>query len=121
MTDSTADVSNLKKTFSLEEKQELCQEWQKTNLSRSQFIRQNNLPKAFHTWCNKFLGQQLAPTENAAWLPIVAKAKRKTLMSETAQLELKISCAGMLISLSIPNSQATNFIKEIANAGPAIR
>ena len=41
--------------LSLEEKKKLCDEWQKSGLSRSAFMRERNLPPVFNHWCNKFL------------------------------------------------------------------
>ena len=45
-------------TLNLKEKLTLCNTWQKSGLSRSEFIRRNNLPKSFHYWCNKLLPQK---------------------------------------------------------------
>jgi len=47
-------------TLNLTEKLALCEAWKKSNLSRSEFIRQHNLPQSFHYWCNKLLTNNFA-------------------------------------------------------------
>lgn len=41
--------------LSTDEKKKLCEDWQKTGLSKSAFMREHNLPPVFNHWCNKFL------------------------------------------------------------------
>ena len=55
MTEIKQSLKSLATQFTLEERKKLCNTWVKTNLSKSEFIRQNNLPYSFFAWCKKLL------------------------------------------------------------------
>jgi len=126
MTDSILTYSNPKSKFTLEQKKKLCADWAKTNLSRSEFIRQNNLPKTFHLWCNDLLppGHKQKKRDVNKWIQVIPKIKPDKLdqqQSDLSKVEVKIVCNDFQMSLSVPTNKVGTFIKELFNASTVIR
>jgi hypothetical protein len=120
----------------LEDRIKFCKAWQKTTLSKSEFIRQHNLPSTFHTWCNKLLGgtksanaQQIsaATQPDESWAQIipnnVSSNYRPSLQSGAPQAptEFKLICNDINFSFCMPIEQIVNFIKGLCHATTAIR
>ncbi len=129
-------AKNLTTPVSLEDRIKFCKAWQKTNLSRSEFMRQHNLPSTFHSWCNKLLNSA-KPTNTAkasstalteeTWMQIIpnnaSSDYRPHLQSSTQQLptEFKLICNDIRFSFCMPMDQIVNLIKELCDATTTIR
>lgn len=128
-------VTSAGKKFSLEDKIRLCKAWNKTKLSRSAFMREHDLPKTFHNWCNKFL-TTLKPIKNKnktgskitkQWIPIISKPDNNNTHTEEKQeeqarnLKLYFKLAEVELTCCMSIEQAIVFIKELSHATTVIR
>ncbi len=128
---STLESEKLAAKFTLEERQKFCNAWSKTNISRSEFIRRNKLPKSFHYWCNQLLTTQpqiqekCVTTDNDAWLQILPKNGLSNTLERPQTtveiIDLKLKCNNLEINFKIPHNQVITFIKELSNATAVIR
>jgi len=113
--------------LSLEEKKKLCEEWQKSGLSRSAFMRERNLPPVFNHWCNKLLpksspvkiasaGPVIEP--NSDWLEIkpTNSASLKQKLSDPQLMEFVLTCHDLQLNFCMPMAQVINFVKELHHA-----
>jgi len=122
--------------FSLEEKKKFCEDWRKTNLSRSEFIRRNNLPSTFHGWCNKLLENPLpvktskaSPImqDNDKWLQLTPGNSSNNPQSQQKQVksqdstEFKLICNDIRLIFCMPMDQIILFTKELYHATTTIR
>lgn len=131
MTEIKQSLKSLATQFTLEERKKLCNTWVKTNLSKSEFIRQNNLPYSFFAWCKKLLintpltTAKSSTSDGDAWVQILPKnTATNNIYQPRAALELvelKLSCNNLKVKFSIPSDQVITFIKEISNAATVIR
>lgn len=117
------------KPYTLEEKKKLCAAWQKTKLSKSQFIKQNSLPSSFFEWCNTLLPSVVADNASISqlennWLQVVQSnvqsAQCKNIPSFNA-IELKLTCNAMVLNFCMPIDTLISFIKELGHATAVIR
>ncbi len=120
----TANPSNkANKQFTLAEQQAICEAWTKTGLSKSAFIRNNNLPWSFFTWCNKLLPNS-NDQANKDFVQIIPKEKNSVLNAPVQpinNIEIKIICNAMSINLSLPRIELINLLKELSNGTAIIR
>ena len=113
--------------LSTDEKLKLCQEWQKTGLSRSAFMRERNLPPVFNHWCNKFLPKP-QPTKINPIDPVIEKRSdwlevkpTNSVLSELKPadpqlMEFGLTCHDLQLNFCMPMGQVINFIKELCDA-----
>ena len=132
-----------------EEKIAFCEAWNKSNLSRSEFIRRNNLPSTFHYWCNTLLGngKKAAPgiaTKSVAaaiatankvaadnstqnWVSVSPSAtynnsstQAKTdIVNDLAELQLMLG--DIKLNLQLPMHHLVGFIEGLRYAATVIR
>lgn len=122
--------------FTLEDRKKLCNDWAKSNLSRSEFIRKHDLPKSFHHWCNKLLpleqDKKIADNvvDPAQWLQIVpqkntAKNHKRDILETssiaTEQIQVNFDCSNLKFNFNLSIEQAITFIKELNDATTVIR
>lgn len=126
MTETRLELKISAAKFNFEERKKLCDSWTKTNLSRSEFIRQNNLPYSFHSWCRKLLtnkplsAAKSSTSDGDSWIQILPK-DNVTNIIEQPKTVLKLTCNNLEVNFSIPNDQIITFIKELSNATTIIR
>lgn len=120
-------ISKKHKPYTLDEKKKLCEAWQKTKLSKSQFMRQNSLPSAFFEWCNLVLpvtNNNKDPSQlKDNWLQVVQSDTSKNICSNIPSdpIEFKLTCHTMEFSFCMPLKKIISFIKELNYATTVIR
>lgn len=122
--------------FTLEDRKRLCNEWAKSNLSRSEFIRQHRLPKSFHNWCYKLLpSEQFKEIENDVvnqdqWLQVVTQEELKVNCKANSSIpnaigaeliQINLQCNNLKFNFKMPIGQVITFIKEINDATTVVR
>lgn len=110
--------------FSSEDRKKLCEDWAKTGLTKSEFLRQHNLPWSFFAWCRELLPNTNRPGPKATkddWIKVVPKNNSIDKQQNSNLLELRILCSAMVINLQIPQNQVIDFIKELSDAAAVIR
>jgi ACT domain-containing protein len=123
MTETLNSYNKAVKQFTLADKQAICEAWTKTGLSKSAFIRNNNLPWSFFTWCNKLLPNSNDKI-NKSFVQVITKDKNSILsvpMQPINNIEIKIICNAMTINLSLPKIELINLLKELSNGTAIIR
>lgn len=131
MTETRRPLKSSATQFAREERKKLCNAWVKTNLSKSEFIRQNNLPDSFYAWCKKLLINKPLTTAKSstsdgdAWVQILPKNTTTNNIDQPSAalelVELKLTCNNLGVKFSIPSDQVITFIKELSNATTVIR
>lgn len=117
------------KPYTVEEKKHFCEAWQKTKLSKSQFIQQNSLPSSFFDWCHTFLpdlatGATSHQQLDGSWLQVMQSTTSKSQLQNTLQpepIEFKLTLNTVVLSFCMPIEQIIYFIKELNHAAAVIR
>ena len=109
--------------LSAEEKKILCEDWQKTGLSRSVFIRERNLPPVFNHWCNQFLPKPEKSTANSTlsddkWLKInaVKPISSMPMLDKQQLMEFGLTFNALKLNFSMPMEQVIHFIRGLHDA-----
>jgi hypothetical protein len=146
MTKSTKAAGVIVTNLTTEEKIAFCEAWSKSNVSRSEFIRRNNLPSTFHYWCNTLLGdsKKVAPgIANKSTVSAIATANKVAAdnsqqnwvgvspsnhhlsiqsMDATIELtELQLTLGDIKLHFHLPMHHLVNFIGELRYAATVIR
>jgi hypothetical protein len=121
-------------SISLIERKRLCEAWQKTNLSRSEFIRRNGLPDSFHSWCTKLLSstnpKKIMNTATGIktdekWMQIipsnVSNDYQPHIQTSQRSTEFKLICNDINLSFCMPMDQIINFVRGLCHAATVIR
>jgi hypothetical protein len=147
MAKSTKAAGVVVTNLTTEEKIAFCEAWSKSNLSRSEFIRRNNLPSTFHYWCNTLLGdsKKAAPgiaaksavnataTANKIaaynnkqnWISVSPSNHSLSTQAKTDTIhdltELQLMLGDIKLNLHLPMHHLVNFIEELRYAATVIR
>jgi len=100
----------IKKALSWEDKVNLCNDWKKTGMSKSEFARRNRLGiSVFCKWCKdlwpdetKSPIKKAKENNNSDWVQINNKAESLTILPKTSSSAVEIKFPnGLVISMSI--------------------
>ena len=118
--------------LSCEDRKKICEAWSKSNLSRSEFIRRNNLPNAFHNWCNKLLSnaqvparKETLPISKERFIEVVPDAEPNNgpiLINKAPETILvNINTKELCCTVNVPAEKLLTVLKEICHAAATIR
>lgn len=108
-----------RRKFSLEDKQELCEQWQASGLNKHQFCKQNDLVlTAFSKWCNKFLPENTDASKRN-WIPVVSQNNPHK-EEERTSVEIMLPNK-MIIHVSLNLSYLKTLLQELCHANTVIR
>lgn len=116
---SIKNCKNIKKLYSAEEKQKLCQEWQQSGLSMEQFCKLKNISKtALYQWRKAQYITPASPNEN--WIPLIPQPCNETKVPASVAMELCLPNQWQA-RIILPRLEMIKFVQELAHATTVIR
>lgn len=110
---------SLKKVFTVENKQALCQEWRQSGLSMRQFCSTKRIStSALYQWCRNLYPKTNDVKKN--WVPVKGIQNQEIKIEDSVSIELSLPNQSVA-RVRVLKSDAISFLKEIYNAASTIR
>jgi transposase-like protein len=111
-------TKNRKKKYSLEERNNYCMTWEKSELNQIDFCKAHGISRsAFYRWLKEFKKDD----NDVGFSPLMIKEKTPVSSSELIQLNISFANHHMQLSLAMPEHRLVSFIQEIGYATTIIR